>query len=135
VNAVYVGLFDKLTGDATLVALLASAAAVYRRRAPQGSALPYVILAKQTGSDTYTYRLRVGSSMPFLVKAVTQGPSGVAAQAIADRIDALLTDGAITVSGKTLLYCRRETHVEYDELAAGGTTYQHVGGIYRIEVA
>ncbi|MFH0980643.1 MAG: hypothetical protein V2A79_03780 [Planctomycetota bacterium] len=133
-KAVDKALYAALTGDGTLTGKLSSAAAVYRRVAPPGAVCPYVMFAKQTGSDDYTFSQRAKSSMPYLVKAVDKSLSADNANDIADRIDVLLTDVALTVTGKTLMYLRRETHVEYDEHAAGGVVYQHVGGIFRIEV-
>lgn len=133
VNAVKTGLYDKLAGDATLVGLLASTTSVYDKVAPQGAALPYVIFQKQAGSPRYTMGGRAYDDNVYLVKAVTESPSAKVAGQIAERVDALLTNGSLTLTTGSLMVMRREQDVEYEE-TTDGRTYQHVGAMYLIGV-
>ena len=52
---------------------------------------------------------------------------------MAERIDALLTDGTATISGWTVLRFRRESDVEYLEVA-NGQQYHHIGGLFRVDI-
>lgn len=133
VNAVKAGLTSKLTGDATLTAMLASSTSVYDKVAPQGSALPYVIFQKQTGSPRYTMGGPAYDDNVYLVKAVAESPSAKVAGQIAERVDALLTDGSLTLTSGSLMVMRRQQDVEYAE-TADGRTFQHVGATYLIGV-
>lgn len=127
-------LYSRLAGDlgtATLGTL--GCTGVYRFQAPQGSAEPYVIYQQQAGTDSYTFSARDGRSLVYLVKAVDVGPSGLRAAQMAERIDTLLTDKPLTLSGWQNLRLRRESDVEYTEIDAG-KTYQHYGALYRVDV-
>lgn len=133
VNAVKAGLYSKLTGDATLTALLASSTSVFDKVAPQGSALPYVIFQKLDGQARYTMGGHAYTDNTFLVKAVTDSPSALTAGSICERIDALLTDGTITLSSGSVMVSRRQVDIDYAE-TTDGRTYQHVGATYLIGV-
>ncbi len=126
-------LYGKLHGDATLLGL--APGDVHRHVAKQGTALPFVLFAKQSEQCEYTQgasRKRT-RAMTYLVKAVDD-PASNNGGAIDARIDALLTDGTLTISGATLLYMRRTSGMDYVEVA-DGVIYRHVGGLYEIEVA
>lgn len=131
-NAVDAAIVTKLAADATLTAL--GVTGVFRLRAPQGQALPYVIAGQQAGGDRYTLARRAWRDLVYQVRAVDGGESAVRANQINDRADALLTDQPLAVAGHTTLVVRRTTAVEFEEISAG-VVYQHVGGLYRIEVA
>lgn len=133
VNALKTGLYNKLTGDATLMGLLASATGVYDKQAPQGAALPYVIFQKQTGVPKYTMAGLAYDDSFFLVKAVTDSPSAQSAGVIAERIDTVLQDATLSLSTGSLMVLRRQQDVEYAE-TTDGRTYQHVGAMYLIGV-
>ena len=57
-----------------------------------------------------------------------------AADTIAARVDWLLTNGTLSISGATggdALYLRRESDVEYAE-TSDGEVYYHAGALYRL---
>ena len=81
----------------------------------------------------YTMAGRAYDDNIVLVKAVTDAPSAKTAGQIAERIDALLTDGSLTLTTGSLMVMRRQQDVEYSE-TADGRTYQHVGATYLIGV-
>jgi hypothetical protein len=107
---------------------------VYRMQAPQGSVEPYVVFQEQAGVDSYTFNARDARSLVYLVKVVDVGPSGLRAAQAAERIDTLLTDKALSLSGFNNLRIRRESDVEYTE-NDNGTIYQHYGALFRVDVA
>lgn len=107
---------------------------VYRILAPQGSVEPYVVFQQQAGVDSYTFNAREGRSLVYLVKVVDRSPSGLRAAQAAERIDALLTDKALSLSGYSNLRLRKESDIEYVE-GDNGIAYQHYGALYRVDVA
>lgn len=136
-NAVATAIYSKLTGDATLIALLASSTSVYERVAPEGATMPYVVFFKSDARPRYTLKSRSHIQHLYTIKAVTESPAdaidGEPAGDIDERIDTLLgTDGTLTISGRTLLYCRRrEDMPDYDEKQSD-RVFLHRGGIYEI---
>lgn len=107
---------------------------VYRFQAPQGSVEPYVVYQQQAGTDSYTFSARDARSLLYLVKAVDVGPSALRAAQMAERVDALLTDKPLSLTGWTNVRLRRESDVEYAEVDAG-KTYQHYGALFRVDVS
>lgn len=126
-------LYSTLTGDSTLGALLSSGTAVYDALAPVEAVFPYVIFQKAAGTPAYTFAARAFEVEVFTIKGVTKGPSAVRAGQIADRIDTLLTDAALSITNGTLMYCRREADLDYPESSLGDV-FRHCGGSYRLYV-
>lgn len=129
-NPVRTALHAALSGDSTLTSLLSSPGAIHHQRAPQNAKTPYVILHKQAGNPRWTFKDHTQWDL-WTVKAVDRGKTAKNAEAIAARIDVVLNDAALTVTGKRHLYLRRETDVDYGE-DDGGETFRHVGGVYRL---
>lgn len=132
-TALYSRLATDVAGTAagTLGAL--GATGVYRMLASQGSVEPYIIFNEQAGTDSYTFSAREQRSLLYQVKAVGKGSSAQVPAQMAERIDALLTDQPLTVTGWTNIRLRRESDVEYVEVA-NGQQYHHLGGLYRVDV-
>jgi hypothetical protein len=130
-------LYGKLAGDTTLNALLGTPASgysksIYHQEAPDGASFPVVIFQKQSGTPTEA--MGVPSAMEndvWLVKAIDRGPSADTAEAIQARIQVLLNDASLSISGSTLLYLRRQSDVEYPEVE-NGVRYSHAGALYRL---
>lgn len=132
VNAIKVSLVARLAGDSTLTGMLAAGTAgIYDAPAPESATDPYIVYQKITDTTAYTMGGRAWDDQVFLVKGVTRGASKRAGGSISERIDALLGDAALTITGGTVLQCRRVTGVEYPE-ADRGDTYHHIGAQYRI---
>jgi hypothetical protein len=108
---------------------------VWRNLAPEGEPLPYVLLSKQAGSRIYAHKSLLVRDLVYLVKAVDSGHDHTRAAQIDARLDALLTDGTLTLPPPLAhLSTRRESDIDYEE-TDGGVTYQHLGGLYRVQVA
>lgn len=129
--------YGKLAGDTTLNNLLGAPAAgyskaIYHDDAPANAAFPFVILAKQAGTPTEA--LQDPSAFEtdiWLVKGVDQSDSADRAESIAARLNTLLNDTTLSISGGTLLYLRRQSDVEYPEMT-DGVRYKHCGALYRL---
>jgi hypothetical protein len=139
-KAVDTGLFAVLSADAgtamgTVTGSLNNlgATGVYRLYAPQTATLPFVLFNEQAGVDYWTFRDRERKSLVYQVKAVGAGHSGSAIAAMNDRFDVLLNDHPLTLTGWTCQRIRRESNIEYGE-EGEGIIYQHVGGLFRIDV-
>lgn len=104
---------------------------VYDKLAPQGQAMPFVTFHKQAGDDTYRFGGRAWRTFLYLVKSVSQGESSKTGNDIAERLDALLTDSGLAVTGYTTMLIQRESDIDYDEVD-GGERYHHIGALYRI---
>lgn len=134
-------IYGKLSGDTTLAALLGTPApgrskSIYHQQAPEDAGYPLVIFNKQAGTPRYAIGERLYDNEIWLIKAIdrddTPGKASAdTADAIASRLDVLLTDGTISISGATQLYLRRESDVEYPE-TVDGVTYHHAGANFRL---
>ena len=135
VNATAVGLFNTLTGATALTGLLTlGTAGVFQDLAPEGAVPPYVVFNAQSPSvPQYTYTAVAFENTIYQVKGVTQGPSKAAGGTIAHQIDAALNDAAVTVTGYTLLKCRRLQDVDFTEVVSG-VRFSHIGGLFRVWV-
>lgn len=134
--AVRRALYGKMAGDTTLTALLATPPAgvtksIYHEQAPEGARLPYVIFSKSTGTPSYSLSALNMDNELWLIKGVDRGNDADTVDGIASRLHALLTDGTISISGKTQLYLRRDSDVEYAE-ETDGVQYKHAGALYRL---
>lgn len=132
-TAIYSRLAADVAGTATGTLGQLGATNVYRALASQGSVEPYVIFNEQAGTDSYTFSARDARSLLYQVKAVGKGSSALVPAQMAERIDALLTDAPLSLSGWTNIRLRRESDVEYVEVA-NGQQYHHLGGLYRVDV-
>jgi hypothetical protein len=137
-TAVRRSLYGKLAGDTTLNGLLASpptgwSKSIYYQVAPEGAGFPFVIFNKQAGTPTEAF----GDSSAletnvWLVKAIDRDSTADDAEAVAERIIALLNDTSLSISGGTsLLYLRRQSDVDYSEVS-NGVVYRHAGSLFRL---
>lgn len=127
------GIYGAITASTAVTAQLSGTAAVYFGQAPQDADFPLVIFHKDAGNPHYTFAQ--GSSAydeeVWTVKAVDRGSTADTADAIAYSLDALLIDGSLSISGRQLMYLRRESDVSYLE-TTDGVTYFHSGARYRL---
>ncbi len=129
-------LYGKLAGDTTLNAMLGSPApgwtkSIYYQVAPPQASFPYVILDKGASTPTYTLADNAIDTDVWTVKGVDRNTDTDPVDNIQSRVDALLTDGTISISGKTQLYLRRDGDYDFAE-STGGVTYHHAGADFRL---
>jgi hypothetical protein len=144
-TAVRRALYGRLTSNSTLINLLGAPAAgytqsIYHRQAPAGAAFPFIVFQQSSGIPTETFGPKNTIAAPvaaamtsyiWLVKAIDRNASADAAEGIAAQLVTVLNDAPLSISGKSLLYLRKESDVEYAEIDAG-VTYHHVGGLFRL---
>lgn len=130
-------LYGRMAGDTTLNGLLGVPAAgytksIYHQQGPQGAGFPFVVFSKSSGVPTEAFGDPDALDTDvWLVKAIDKAASADTAEAIAARLQALLNDATLSISGATLLYLRRQSDVEYSEVD-DGVQYVHVGSLYRL---
>jgi hypothetical protein len=142
-NPVRKALFGKLAGDGTLDALLGTPPSGYRHsifyeQAPQGASLPLVVFSKSSGVPTDTFGTPGAlNSDVWLVKSIDRDSRGGTASGSSNvedvslRVQALLNDATLSISGADHLYLRRESDVDYAEVTQG-ESYRHCGSLYRL---
>ena len=132
-------LYGKMAGDTTLNALLGAPAsgyskAIYHQEAPQGATFPFVVFQKSSGIPTEAMGDPDALDTDvWLIKGIDKSTSADTVEAIQARLQALLNDASLSISGATLLYLRRQSDVEYPE-TDNGVTYRHAGALYRLVV-
>lgn len=130
-------LYGKMSGDTTLSNLLGTAPAgyskpIYYQLAPSDPGYPIVLFARQTGTPQYGMKSTATIENDlWLIKGIDRNTDTDGVDAIAARLDALLTDGTISISGATQLYLRRYSDVDYLDLE-DGERYVHSGSLYRL---
>jgi Protein of unknown function (DUF3168) len=132
-------LYGKLAGDTTLNGLLASppssyAKSIFYQQAPPKAAYPFVVFSKVSGIPTETFGDPTALQTDvWQIKGIDHATSADAVEAISDRLVALLNDASLSISGATRLYLRRESDVDYSEIA-DGETFLHSGALYRLVI-
>jgi len=121
----------KLANDSTLSSLLPDG--VYFGVAPSGRTA-FVVVSLIIHEDEYVYEGRAYERALYLVKGVANDTSGVNMKAAAARIDVLLQDVPLTITGYTHMLTRREERIRYPETdsAEPDTIWQHRGGQYSV---
>ena len=117
-------------GSALYSALGGTAGTVFYGLAPQGYATPYLLVARQSATDEYTFT-SAGVSADYLVTAISDREwPGAEAYPRYATAHALLQGTQLTVTGFQALRCQRTNTVEYRDQQG----YWHVGGVYRIDI-
>jgi hypothetical protein len=131
------GIYGKLAGDTTLNGLLATppagyAKSIYYQQAPDTATYPFLIFQKQAGNPIEAFGDPSALETDvWMVKAIDRSTSADTAEAIQARVAALLNDAALSISGATALYLRRQSDVEYPEVD-DGVRYVHAGSLFRL---
>ena len=120
-------IFRVLDGDPELSGI--AVGGVWKAVAPASATGTVVVFDQLSSSDDYVLAQRATTTCLYTIKAVTPGMTSAPAWNAAARIDELLSDQDITLTGAVLMSCRRAQLVSMVE-TDGGEMYQHAGGIY-----
>ena len=104
---------------------------VFNSLAPQGTEPPYIVFQAMSKVDDYFAYTGRGGSAVYMVKAIDRSPWPKGAGDIDTQIDSVMQDASLSITGHALLTCRRESDIYLIDDQAG-VTYQHIGGLYRI---
>ena len=131
-NALETAIYTRLTGDATLMALVTG---VYAILAPDDAKFPLVVYQKLHSVDSYTLSRRIETNYSYQIKAINRGRSKSAIGSAMQCIDELLTLQPLAVTGYQVYVVRRTGDIpDYQELI-GDTIYFHVGAEFTFELA
>lgn len=125
----------QLIGGTALVALLGDGSAgVFEFQASNEAQYPAIIFQEQSAvwSEGMGEKKRLVSAL-YLVKAVSGSAWPAEADAIDAAVDARLHGATLTVTGYGVVRCMRESDIRYQEVD-GTQTFNHVGGLYRVEM-
>ncbi len=146
-TAVRRALYGKMSGDTTLNNLLATPPAgwnksIWYNHAPDEAKYPFVLFNKQAGTPTYANAAKPAYETDiWLIEAVDGPDPGDAtqtnttadiAEAVSSRLNALLTDGSLSIAGgDAVMWLRRESDTDRQEIT-DGKTYVYSGSLYRL---
>lgn len=126
-----------LSGSAFVSGLLGTASpgyarAIYYQTAPADSGYPLIIFNDQSHVPTEAFtEPGAYEDMIWLIKAIDRNSSADRAESIAARVKFLLNDATLSISGRTLLYLRRQSDIAFQEYTEG-ESYRHAGALYRL---
>lgn len=102
-------LYAALSGDTTITTTY-GVTGVHLDVAPDAAVDPFVTFSLVTAPDSYTFGTRAWTDGLWMVRAWSAGPSTRLPARIMARVDDVLTDQTLTVSGhRTLVVRRMET--------------------------
>ncbi len=104
---------------------------VFNVMAPQGTDHPYVIFQAVSKVDDYWSYANRGGESTYMIKAIDRSPWPKSASDIDTQIDTVMQDASLSITGHSLIYCRRESDIYLVE-DFNGVIYHHVGGMYQI---
>lgn len=134
-NVVDAAVFSALSNDAQLTTL--APGGVYRDVAPQKVSQPFVIVQQMDHADNYQLgRERSYERLVYMVKAVERSDSSSGVIAAANRIETLLQNASLSMSGYALMLIERTERLRYVEISEENKDirYQHCGGLYEVVV-
>jgi spore maturation protein CgeB len=125
-------LYQKLTGTSAVTTKLATNTSVFHGQAPPDAAYPFIIIGKQGKSrDRAFAKTTAFENEIWMVKAVDRNSTSNRAEEISEAVQAALTNGTLTVTGRTVEDIYPTGDVDFLEVD-GDQTFRHHGTMYRI---
>jgi DNA-binding LytR/AlgR family response regulator len=124
-------LYTKLTTTSGVTTLLATSTSVFHGQAPPNAAYPYIILNKQSNRRTRAFNATAFEDETWMVKAVDRNTTSDTAEAIRNAVATALTNGTLTITGRTVQDLYPIGDIDYLE-TEGDQTYRHHGLLFRI---
>ena len=104
---------------------------VFNSVAPQGTEPPFVLFQAMSKVEDYWSYTGRGSEATYMIKAIDRSPWPKTAGDIDTQIDSVMQDASLSITGHSLLTCRRQSDIYLIE-DEDGIIYQHIGGIYQV---
>lgn len=130
-SATRTAIYGRLTATSAITSLLSAPGAIYHRIAPSNTSSAFIVFHKQAGTPRWAMAGDPLDTDLWLIKAVCAGGSATAAENIAAAVDDAMNDAPLSITGRNLLYVRRESDVDFGEVD-GGEQWHHVGAIFRL---
>lgn len=128
-DPVRAAIFSALTADATLMTLATQA---YHSVAPQSAAFPLIVFNQASGTPILQFQGAHIQNDLWQIKGIARGSSATPAEDIAARVDVVLDNASLAITGRVHLYLRRESDVPTYSEQESGETFWHCGSLYRI---
>ena len=130
-NAVEIGLYNKLRTTSALTTALGSATAIYDTVTPQGTALPYVIFFWAGGGHMNINPSDL-HSIVYVVKALAD--DSAEAGVLQGHIKTALHNQALTVTSYTNIDTQCEDEIQLAETLRDGSIIHHRGYSVRVRL-
>ena len=126
------GIYSVLSTDGTLTGLLGGTF-VYEGKAPDSHSVnnPWLVYFEASERPRWLFDSGRFEESVWHVKAIERNTTHVRVDAIRARVDELLTDGALAVTGGTAVACWRESGSRYTEVTED-RQYRHSGYDFRV---
>lgn len=121
-------LFTKLSGDATLAALVTGC---FDAGVPDGQLFPYLTFQLLSGIDRYVFTRRAFVEQSYQIAVWDQGLDGRVAKQAMGRVDTLLTLQPLTITGMSTMAVLRDSTFSLDDLV-DGVHVKQIGGLFRV---
>jgi hypothetical protein len=121
-----------LTDDVTLAAM--NTGGVHDKIAPGNTSSPYITYQIAEWADDYTIGKQMRTRYRVEISCWTEDLDSLTTTAMADRLHALLTDSAFTVSGSTTMQIRRTGGNDAVVEQFSSLVFQRVTSSYQIEL-
>lgn len=132
-NALNAAIYSTLSSGTALTALLAGTTAIYNMQAVDGATFDYVVFNVQGGGDDNLTAHRTKNLVLF-VRGYSS-TSAARAGSIDAKVDALLHNAVLNVSGWSNFWSAREEDVSTVEVTESGNKIWMAGGMYRLRLA
>ena len=131
-DPVRAAIYARLSGDATLTGLLAAPGNIFHSIGPQTAAFPLIVFNEAAGTRVLQFAGAHIKNDLWQVKAIAAGSSATPAEDIAARVDVLLDNAVLAITGREHLYLRNESDIPAYPEQDGAESFWHVGAYYRL---
>lgn len=140
IQQVDTAIYTRLSGDATLTAMLANPTNIHNTEAPHdndstNTDFPVLVFQALDSTDEYVLTGLATEGVPYEFRAATQGSDNGPVHAILDRVYELLQDYALPVTGYRTLYLRRQSRRPVIPVTEYGVSYRQGSHRYNAEFA
>ena len=132
ISALKTTITTTLDGDETLAAM--NTGGVHDKMAPDNTSAPYIVYRIVDFKDDYTIKAKIRTLYQIEFDCIDSDLDGSTVASMADRLYALLTDSAFSVSGVNTMFIRRlggSDNIEQND----SLVFQWITSTYQIELS
>lgn len=127
-------IYAKLASSGSVTSLLTDGSAgIYYAEAPENARHPLLLYYESSDLPTYALgKTRAWTEHRYTVEAIVESSSFRQAKAIADAVDAALSDATLTVSGVNVIAIEQIGAIPDRPETVGGVRFNHAGFDFRV---
>jgi hypothetical protein len=129
IQAIFTGLYSKLSGGTALTALLPNGSAIYYDRSPDNATYPYIVMGLQSGVVEVSSAHKADN---VLINISCFGTTDTQAWGIDEQVGVLLEGATLSVTGQTNFATMREMYFSRVETPPDNNSIFMSGALYRI---